>query len=80
MTKFSHAPSPKLSHLLVSQLYLLIEHPDVTQFPDCKECYLQLQKQWQQTTDTLLEQRKNPDSNYPSNTLIFFNYGEKHGK
>ncbi len=58
MTKFSQDPNPKLSHLLVSQLYLLIEHPEVNRFPDCKQCYLELQKEWQQTTEMLLGQRE----------------------
>jgi hypothetical protein len=56
MTKFSETPDPKISHLIVRHIRLLIEHPDVDQYPDCIESYLQIQRQWQRTTERLLEQ------------------------
>jgi hypothetical protein len=62
MTKFSETPNPKISHLIVRHLHLLIEHPDVAQFPDSRESYLQLQGQWQRTTEMLLRQRESNES------------------
>lgn len=66
MTKFYETPNPKISHLVVRHLRLLIEHPDVTQFPDCKENYLQIQRRWQRTTEMLLDQRESDKSTYES--------------
>lgn len=64
MTIFNETPNPKISHLIVRHFHLLIVHPDVAQFPDCTESYLRLKRQWQRTTEMLLEQRKSDKPTY----------------
>ncbi len=58
MTRFHKDQCPKLAHFIVSHIRLLLEHPDVTDVPDCRVLYLQLLQQWQHISAVLLAQRQ----------------------
>jgi len=63
MTQFHKDQCPQLAHFIVSHIGLVIKHPDVAGFPDCRTLYLQQLQQWQNITATLLEQRANISKN-----------------
>jgi hypothetical protein len=58
MTRFHKEQCPKLAHLIVSHIRLVIEHTDVVDSHNCRTLYLGLLQQWQNITVALLEQRR----------------------
>jgi len=40
MTRFHKEQCPRLTHLIVSYIRLVIEHPDVVDSPSCRTLYL----------------------------------------
>ncbi|MFZ2452391.1 MAG: hypothetical protein WAW36_17935 [Methylovulum miyakonense] len=58
MTQFINGHHcPKLSHLIVQQLSLLVAHPDLERVSNSRDIYQQLLEHWQKVTAYLLEQR-----------------------
>jgi hypothetical protein len=58
MTQFINGHHcPKLAHLIVRQLSLLVAHPDLEAVSASRDMYLQLLEHWQKVTSHLLEQQ-----------------------
>jgi len=58
MTQFINGHHcPKLGHLIVRQLSLLVAHPDLEDASASRDMYLQLLEHWQKVTSHLLEQQ-----------------------
>ncbi|MDO9105948.1 MAG: hypothetical protein Q7U57_13425 [Methylovulum sp.] len=67
MTQFINGHHcPKLAHLIVHQLRLLVGHPELEHSPASREMYQKLLTHWQEVTAYLLEQQaaRQPLPNY----------------
>jgi hypothetical protein len=53
MTRFHQHQCPKLAHIIVKHIFLLLEHPDLANFPHCRSIYLQQIPEWQKITLSL---------------------------
>jgi hypothetical protein len=58
MTQFIHGHQcPKLAHMIVHQLNLLLTHPELEPVCSTRDMYMQLLEHWQKVAAQLLEQR-----------------------
>lgn len=58
MTQFINGHQcPKLAHMIVRQLNLLLTHPELEPVSNPRDMYLQLLEHWQKIAAQLLEQR-----------------------
>jgi hypothetical protein len=58
MTQFINGHQcPKLAHMIVRQLNLLLTHPELEPVSNTRDMYLQLLEHWQKIAAQLLEQR-----------------------
>lgn len=65
MTQFINGRHcPKLAHRIVSQLALLLSHPQLEHTAASRDMYLQLHDHWQRVTGLLLERRESGQPRY----------------